>query len=156
MTVLSAQSIRKLCRDFHPPMVAPFHERTIIAGRSHGLSCASYDVRIAETILLLPFVGRLASTIERFDLPPNVRGQLLDKSSNARIFISAFNTNLEPGWRGFLTLELINLSWRPRLIRAGTPIGQVEFAWLDTATDRPYSGKYQDQPARPVPAIYER
>lgn len=146
MTVLSAQSIRRIKR------VEPFVERGVSHGRSYGLSCSGYDIRIAQDIWLWPFWGRLASAMERFDIPNNVCASVKDKSSNARRFITVQNTFLEAGWKGYLTLELTrHLPW-PTLIRKGTPIAQVVFEWLDEPTEAPYSGKYQNQEAGPQAA----
>lgn len=97
----------------------------------------------------------LANSIEDFKMPTNVVGYVCDKSSYARIMVSAFNTLFDPGFRGNATLELVNLGDEVVMIKAGDPICQIAFHWLDRHTDRPYKGKYQHQPKRPVPAIHE-
>lgn len=97
----------------------------------------------------------LAHTLESFAMPINVVGYVVDKSSHARLFVSAFNTLLDPGWRGNLTLELVNLSDQPIVLHSGDPICQIAFHFLDRETDRPYQGKYQDQLNKPVGAIFE-
>lgn len=97
----------------------------------------------------------LANTIEDFNIPTNVMGCVCDKSTYARVFVSAFNTLFDPGFRGNATLELVNLGDSVVEFKAGDPICQIEFRWLDQETDRPYSGKYQFQPARPVGPIHE-
>ncbi len=89
-------------------------------------------------------------------MPHNVTGEVIDKSSYARVFVSAFNTLLDPGWNGFLTVELVNLGPEVVTYAKGDPVCQIKFEWLDEPTDLPYVGrKYSDQPARPVPAISE-
>lgn len=80
---------------------------------------------------------------------------MLDKSSYARVFVSAFNTHLDPGWRGWLTVELVNLGTERVVYRRGDPVCQVKFEWLDEPTDRPYSGKYFDQERGPQSARSE-
>jgi dCTP deaminase len=80
---------------------------------------------------------------------------VLDKSSWARVFLSAFNTHLDPGWEGYLTVELANLSEEPIEFEEGDPLCQIKFEFLDQPTNIPYAGKYQDQPAEPVPARRE-
>ncbi len=160
--ILSAQTIRKLCLEKN--MIEPFIERQVINGRSAGLSACSYDVRIAQNITLQSVCdygfhdgsSQLASTIEKFNIPDNVCGFVVDKSSFARLFMTAFNTLLDPGWRGTLTLELVNLGTKPIVLKAGEPICQIVFHYLDEHTCLPYQGKYQDQEDRPVPAIFEK
>ena len=155
--ILPAQTIRKLCfppkwtRDL-TPMISPFCERGVVRGRSYGLSGASYDVRVAESFWLWPFWGRLASTIERFAMPSDVGAEVKDKSSNARRFVLVQNTWIDPGWTGYLTLELTRLLPWPVRIKAGTPIAQLIFHRLEQPTDQPYRGKYQDQAPGAQPA----
>jgi len=156
--ILSAQTIRRLCigvGSIRSPLISPFVERSRVGGMSYGLSSAGYDIRIAETIWIMPKTYRLASTVERFCIPDDLVYQVVDKSSWARRGLSAFNTVAEPGWCGTLTLELFNASWLPKRIKAGTPIAQILFMELDEATEQPYCGKYQNQKAGPQPAIFE-
>lgn len=183
MSVLSAQSIRRLCEGNQPygqqPMITPFVERGVTSGKSFGLSSCTYDCRIAQDLTLEPmpfalierylktgekgFVPRisttpyraLASTIERFALPASLCGSVLDKSSYARVFITAFNTHLDPGWNGWLTVELVNLGDTTVAYSVGDPVCQIKFEWLDEPTEIPYAGKYDQQEDRPVSARHE-
>lgn len=145
MSQLSAQSIRRLC-ETDAPMITPFvNEKTIAHGTSYGLSAASYDARIAHDLRLYRGQASLAHTIEDFNIPHNVVGYVVDKSTFARRFVSAMNTLIDPGFRGNLTLELANVGAQMVEIKAGSPICQIAFHWLDEPTDRPYRGKYYDQ-----------
>jgi dCTP deaminase len=161
MTVLSAQSIRKLCIDQQGnawasgPLITPFVERGVANGRSFGLSACSYDCRISDGLIVPVRQSCLAATLERFSLPANICGSVLDKSTHARVFLSAFNTHLDPGWTGFLTVELSNLGTEPVEFEPGDPLVQIKFEWLDEPTDLPYRGKYQNQESRPVSARLE-
>lgn len=142
--ILSAQTIRK-----RNGMISPFYEQTIYGGLTFGLSSAGYDIRIAETIFIKSGYTTLASSMEKFDIPNDILARVTDKSTWARKGIAVQNTVIEPGWRGFLTLEL---TFNPLIdsqysldIKAGTPIAQIIFEQLDYQTDKPYNGKYQDQ-----------
>lgn len=119
-------------------------------GVSYGLAEAGYDIRIKQNIFLHPFSRfSLASTIERFDMPNDLVGIVHDKSTWARRGLSVFNTVIEPGWKGFLTLELVHHGWKPLLIPAGAGIAQVIFHRLEAPASYG-SGKYQNQEDRPV------
>lgn len=145
MSQLSAQSIRNLCLSMRP-LITPFSdEKVVVSGTSYGLSACSYDVRIGHGLILNPGAHSLAHTLEDFDLPHNVVGYVVDKSTYARRFMSAMNTLIDPGFIGNLTLELVNHSDKVIVISEGDPICQIVFHWLDQATDRPYTGKYQNQ-----------
>lgn len=138
-------------------------------GVSHGLSEAGYDIRIKQSIefikdgdvrkvgVMYPdgpdFTnGRfvLASTIEEFQMPSSVVGIVHDKSTWARRGLSVFNTVIEPGWKGFLTLELVYHGQDELVIPAGSGIAQVIFHEL--AMPMRYNGKYQNQEDKPVAA----
>lgn len=148
--ILSAQSIRAA------HILEPFTERTRAYGLTFGIGPAGYDVRVAENINLSPEVTfALASTVERFTMPDDVLAVVHDKSTWARKGLAIQNTVIEPGWRGYLTLELSLHTKEFLHIPAGCPIAQIIFHWLDFATDKPYAGKYQDQPAGAQPALLE-
>ena len=136
-------------------------------GVSYGLSEAGYDIRIKQEIKFSPLFERveilvdgeydnnegnfvIASAIEKFDMPPNLVGIVHDKSTWARQGLSVFNTVIEPGWKGFLTLELVYHGRSDLLIPAGAGIAQVIFHEVSVPVS--YSGKYQDQEDRPVAA----
>ena len=136
------------------PLYPMLIEKRKLHGVSHGLSEAGYDIRIKQSVTLHPFKRfRLASTIERFTMPDNLLGIVHDKSTWARRGLSVFNTVIEPGWGGWLTLELIYHGWMPLKIEAGSGIAQVIFH--EVSTPVAYSGKYQSQADMPVPAILE-
>jgi dCTP deaminase len=120
-------------------------------GVSYGLSEAGYDIRIKQAVTLHPFRRfTLASTAERFEMPDNLVGIVHDKSTWARRGLSVFNTVIEPGWEGWLTLELVYHRWWPLHIPAGAGIAQVIFHQLHEPAA--YTGKYQGQPDEPVKA----
>ena len=136
---------------------------------SRGLSEAGYDIRIKQEVLFHPANANdhfpkawvdgaytpstfvIASAIEEFDMPYDLVGVVHDKSTWARKGLSVFNTVIEPGWRGFLTLELVYHGFQPLHIPAGAGIAQVIFHRTERRAE--YTGKYQDQADKPVGAI---
>jgi dCTP deaminase len=127
--------------------------KNIFKGVSWGLTECGYDIRIKQDIWM--FLGRrfiLASTIEHFNMPTNLMGRILNKSTWARRGLDAsMTTNIEPGWRGWLTLELRYAKCKPLFIPAGSGIAQVIFENIFHPIQ--YNDKYQDQENRPVEAI---
>ena len=137
-------------------------------GTSYGLGEAGYDIRIKQEVVFKPMTmgpevwidgqpeyGRfcLASAIEEFDMPADLVGVVHDKSTWARQGLSVFNTVIESGWKGFLTLELVFHGNKEVIIPAGAGIAQVIFTSL--AHDAFYEGKYNGQPDRPVPSVFD-
>ena len=122
-------------------------------GVSYGLSEAGYDIRIKQSVVLSPRKRfSLASAIEEFEMPKTLVGIVHDKSTWARRGLSVFNTVIEPGWTGFLTLELVYHGDEELSIPAGAGIAQVIFH--RTVFRASYDGKYQGQADKPVEAIY--
>jgi dCTP deaminase len=140
-------------------IVLPLSPRTICpkSGNSYGVGPASYDVRLKQDILIWPKCNRLGSTVEHFELPADIAAVCLNKSSLIRRFVNVHATFGDPGWHGYLTIEISNHSWRFVRLHAGQPILQVLFLLLDRPAERPYGtgDKYQNQPDRPVPALFE-
>ena len=137
-------------------------------GVSHGLGEAGYDIRLKQDVRFKPggiggdhvIVGNgdpewgrfaIASAMEEVQMPSDLVGIVHDKSTWARQGLSVFNTVIEPGWKGFLTLELTYHGTKRLHIPAGPGIAQVIFHWLtDPAA---YKGSYQNQVDEPVPSI---
>lgn len=139
-----------------------------VHGTSYGLGEAGYDIRIKQEVRFKPMTmgpevwingqpeyGRfcLASAMEEFQMPNDLVGIVHDKSTWARQGLSLFNTVIEPGWKGFLTLELVFHGNKEVVIPAGAGIAQVIFTSL--AHDASYKGKYQYQADMPVPSVFD-
>ena len=143
-------------------------------GVSYGLGEAGYDIRIKQQVSFNSVRGKpivlvtevnhqhetvgattqnggrftLASAIEEFQMPEHLMGIVHDKSTWARKGLSVFNTVIEPGWKGFLTLELVYHGNTTLHIPAGAGIAQVVFHSL--SDHAAYAGKYQNQEDMPV------
>lgn len=98
--------------------------------------------------LMPPHTYALGVTVETFNIPRNVIGICLGKSTYARSGIIVNTTPLEPGWRGRLVLEFANSADLPVRIYANEGIAQVTFFESDEDCETSYadrSGKYQNQ-----------
>ena len=136
-------------------MIEPFTVRQVFNGMSYGLSSAGYDVRIDQDLMILPGGFSLASTMERFDMPPDLVGIVHDKSTLARMGLTVQNTVIEPGWAGWLTLEITNHGHSLISLPKGAPIAQILFHVMSSPAERGYSGKYQNQERGPQSARFE-
>ena len=97
----------------------------------------------------------LASSVERFQVPPHLVAIMGHKSTWARRGVNVWaGTTAEPKWEGWLTLEIGFHGLDPVTIPAGSGIAQVLFHELAEPGDYG-NGKYQGQADRPVPAVME-
>lgn len=113
-----------------------------------------YDIHIKQDVVLLPeHRFCLASSVERFTVPIGWYLLTKNKSSIARIGVDAsFNTVIDNGFNGWLTLEIANHSNKTVEFKSGQPILKV----IAVKCDLPclgYCGNYQNQPDRPVGAL---
>ena len=94
----------------------------------------------------------LGSTAECVRIPDDMVARLEGKSSLGRLGLLIHSTAgyVDPGWDGYLTLELSNVANLPITIYAGMKIGQISFFQLTTPAAKPYGSaeagsKYQGQ-----------
>lgn len=90
--------------------------------------------------ILHPGEFALGTTLERIALPDNIVGRLEGKSTLGRLGLMIHSTAgyVDPGWDGYLTLELSNVSNLPILLRPGMRIGQITFDQMTSSVEIPY------------------
>lgn len=110
--------------------------------------------------ILHPGEFMLAVTLEQVEVPTNLVGRLDGKSSLGRLGLIVHSTAgfVDPGFKGRLTLELMNLTNLPILLYPAMPISQISFSYLTSPAERPYGAKgskskYQGQEG-PEPSKY--
>lgn len=167
-------------------MIEPFVESQVRQGViSYGLSSYGYDIRVADefkiftnvysTVVdpkqfdpksMVDFKGdvcvippnsfALARTVEYFRVPRDVLCVCLGKSTYARCGIIVNITPFEPGWEGYVTLEISNTTPLPAKIYANEGIAQVLFFEADEPCEVSYDerkGKYQGQQGIVLPRL---
>jgi dCTP deaminase len=180
MSVLSDHEIRRALT------IIPLAEGVRRPGRiSYGLSSYGYDVRVGRRFKIFTNVNTqvvdpkefssasfvdfegdvctippnsfaLAETVEYLEIPRDVIGICVGKSTYARCGIIVNVTPLEPEWRGRITLEISNTSPLPARIYADEGIAQILFLRALTPCERSYAdkdGKYQDQGGLTLPKV---
>src|SRR4051795_8299747 len=113
-----------------------------------------------EPFILHPGEFVLGSTLERVALPDDLVARLEGKSSLGRLGLLIHSTAgyVDPGWDGFLTLELSNVANLPITLYPGMKIGQISFFKLTSPAETPYGSagnKYQGQRG-PTPSRFYR
>jgi dCTP deaminase len=108
------------------------------------------EVPVNEPFILHPGEFVLGSTFERVRLPDDLVARLEGKSSLGRLGLLIHSTAgyVDPGWDGYLTLELSNVANLPITLYPGMKIGQISFYRLTSAAETPYGSagnKYQGQ-----------
>lgn len=152
---------------------------------SFGLSSYGYDLRVADEFKIfhnalqpiidpkhinaqsfIDFKGdvaiippnsfALARSVEYFRIPANVLAICVGKSTYARCGIITNVTPFEPGWEGYVTLEISNTTPLPARIYANEGLCQVLFLEGDEPCEVSYAdkkGKYQSQVGITLPKV---
>lgn len=182
--VMSDKWIKKMAKEYG--MIEPFEETLVRKGViSYGLSSYGYDFRIADEFKIFTNVAStivdpknfdersfvsikgdyciippnsfvLGRSVEYFRIPRDVIGICLGKSTYARCGIIVNVTPLEPGWEGFLTVEISNTTPLPAKIYAWEGIAQVIFVKGNEECEISYKdrkGKYMYQPGIVIPKV---
>ena len=118
------------------------------------------EVKPDEPFILHPGEFVLGSTAERIGIPNDLVARLEGKSSLGRLGLLIHSTAgyVDPGWDGYLTLELSNVANLPITLYPNMKIGQISFFKLTTPADVPYGSagnKYQGQRG-PTPSRFFR
>ncbi len=94
----------------------------------------------------------LAETVERVEIPTDLVGRLEGKSSIGRLGLLVHITAgfIDAGFKGIITLEMVNLSKWPIKLTPGMKICQISFHQLTEHCERPYGSPglgshYQNQ-----------
>jgi deoxycytidine triphosphate deaminase len=109
-----------------------------------------------ESILVRPGELLLGRTSEKFSMPPGFAGNLHGRSSFARLGLMVHCTGgfVNPGWRGHMPLQLVNLSSSPIRLVPGIPICQLSVIEVNASSGRVYGqkelqSKYMDDDGGP-------
>ncbi len=106
------------------------------------------DVMTDDVCVVPPNSFALARSVEYFRIPRSVLTLCVGKSTYARTGIVTNVTPFEPGWEGYVTLEISNTTPLPAKIYANEGIAQVLFFEGDEECEVSYAdkkGKYQGQ-----------
>jgi len=124
---------------------------------------ASYDMRVGEEgftttakerinirekgfIILEPGDFGVVTTFEAIELPPHFAARIGIRSYYSRKgLFAATGPQIDPGYRGILTIGLINLSPNPISLHYKDSLVSIELHRLNEPAGKPYSGPYQDQ-----------
>lgn len=100
-------------------------------------------IKKGEPIIIHPGEFLLGSTVEKITIPDDLVSQLNGRSSLGRLGIIVHATAgfIDPGFSGFVTLEITNVATLPIALYPGMRIGQIAFTRLSSPAENPYGPK---------------
>lgn len=104
-------------------------------------------------ITLKPGDCLLACSNEKINMPQGYMGLVQTKGTLARLFVSAHcsDAQVEPGYSGKVTLELINHSKNTINFVVDSPVAQIYIFECHPNNGPLYSGRYQNASAPTIP-----
>jgi len=169
---LLKEDIKQAVKEYK--LLEPFDEKR--------LKGASYDIAAGETVILVyaeefggisplslsikgsinipPGHEFIVYSLEKVNIPSNMKGRLSLRSHLATQLISFAGGIIDPGYKGFLFLPLANLGDSPFTITYGQPLVVAEFTRLakptDTYTEEPILRISKDRlPTLPTRRVYD-
>lgn len=104
----------------------------------------SFYVRLGDELVLHPGQLLLGATLEFLVIPADLTGQVLSRSSWGRVgLLVATAVAIQPGFRGVLTLELVNAGDVPIVLFPGLRVAQLQLWSAKRPTLLPYAGSYE-------------
>ena len=94
----------------------------------------------------------LCSVNEHLTIPNDIMGLAWGKSTYSRVEVNVYCQPIEPGWKGYLSILVVNYNPNPVKLYVNEGILQIVFFELDTASKNPYKDgdKYQGQGKEPT------
>ena len=110
------------------------------------------EVQEGRPYILHPFEFVLGTTREYMEVPDDMVARLDGKSSLGRLGVLIHSTAgyVDPGFKGHITLEILNVGKIPVTLYPGMRIAQVSFIRMTTKAQNPYGtlkarSRYQGQ-----------
>ncbi|GAA4481248.1 dCTP deaminase [Microbacterium panaciterrae] len=119
--------------------IDPFDDH--IEAATAGRTDSKTFVPLADRFVIHPGQFVLGCTLEFLQLPANLAGQVVSRSSWGRLgLLVATAVAVQPGFKGVLTLELVNTGNIPIVLRPGVRVAQLLLWAADAPTADPYGG----------------
>lgn len=120
----------------------------VLRGDEATIRNSAYERRtvvpLGEGLALHPGQFILGSTLEFLSMPSDIIGQVVSRSSWGRLgLLVATAVVVQPGFKGILTLELVNTGGVPIILRPGSRVAQIQLWKANESTDIVYDGKYK-------------
>lgn len=133
--------------------ITKFHDYPVLADVKEDNSYTFVTLEVLKDnngmqyVALEPQGFFLTHSLEKFQMPDDVVGTCVGKSTWARIGIDVLITPLEPGWCGSLVIEVVNESKNWVKMYVGEGLAQIRFTRINKprVSYKDRGGKYQNQ-----------
>lgn len=133
----------------HPKIMQPKNTGLPVSTLDPNVEYITTEYGPKKALTIYPGCFVLGSTVERIEVPKDLKVDLTGKSSLARLGLVIHLTagHVEPGFKGQLTLEIKNFGPSALMLYPNQFIGQLIFHLLTSVCEEDYSvkGRYMNQ-----------
>lgn len=138
---------------------AHYGKKIVYGSHPDPASIFSEKKEIAQNLSLAPGAQVIACSRHRYSMPFDYFGLVQTKGTLARLFVQATcnDGQVEPGFDGYVTLEIINMSRWTIDLPVGSDIAQLYLIKCSSPAERPYRGRYATKAKEgPTVAIFSK
>lgn len=144
---------------YYEANVAHHGEKIVYGLHPDPASLFSEKKEIVQNLSLTPGAQVIACSRHRYKIPLDYFGLMQTKGTLARLFVQTTcnDGQIEPGFDGYITLEIINMSQWTIEIPVESDIAQLYLIKCRSPATRPYQGRYAEKAKEgPTVAIFNR
>lgn len=148
----------QLSRHYYEPIRDPAQEIVYMA-HPDPATLFSERKEVAQNLVLQPGEQVITCSSHRYNIPLDYFGLVQTKGTLARLFVQVTcnDGQVEPGFEGFITLEIVNLSPWTIQIPAGADIAQMYLLKCSSTASEPYHGRYATEAKKgPTLAVFSK
>lgn len=155
-TLIDEYSLKIQLGDSH---YLPKHQAEHVVYSVHPAPESIFSKKIIEkkNLVLEPGGQVIACSKHMYDIPVDYLGILQTKGTLARLFVQVTcnDGQVEPGFKGYITLEIVNLSPWTVEIPVGSDVAQLYLMKCSSPAQKAYSGRYAEMALKgPTIPIY--
>lgn len=121
-------------------------ERIVYGAHPTPSSIFSSKLTAKQNLIIEPGAQIIACSKNIYKIPTDYFGLVQTKGTLARLFIQATcnDGQIEPGFNGHITLEIVNLSPWTVEIPIGSDVAQLYLIKCSSPAQNPYNGRYAE------------
>ena len=136
----------QLGHTYYEPKPLPVSESIVYGSHPSPSTVFSEQKEIQQNLVLKPGEQVITCSKHRYKIPLDYFGLVQTKGTLARLFVQVTcnDGQVEPGFDGYITLEIINMSPWTIEIPAVSDIAQLYLMKCSSTASKPYHGRYMD------------
>ncbi|WP_447803661.1 dCTP deaminase domain-containing protein [Pseudomonas serbica] len=149
----------QLGHSYYEPLTSAADQRLVYGSHPEPMTLFSECKNIPQNLVLKAGQQVITSSKHLYKIPLDYFGLVQTKGTLARLFVQVTcnDGQVEPGFDGYVTLEIINMSPWTIEIPAGSDIAQIYLIKCSSSAIQAYHGRYADEAKKgPTLAVFRK